>query len=86
SYGQNRRVLFARALVREPDILLLDEPYAGLDARTRVALRSLVERAIASGVTVIMTTHHADERPALATHELELERARAIYCGSIRRP
>ncbi|HEY6451923.1 MAG TPA: ATP-binding cassette domain-containing protein, partial [Steroidobacteraceae bacterium] len=46
SYGQNRRVLFARALVREPDILLLDEPYAGLDARTRVALRSLVERAI----------------------------------------
>jgi ABC-type molybdenum transport system ATPase subunit/photorepair protein PhrA len=78
-------VLFARALVNEPDILLLDEPYAGLDARTRMALRSLVERAIAAGVTAVMTTHHSDEWPALATHELELARGRAIYCGPNRR-
>jgi molybdate transport system ATP-binding protein len=85
SYGQLRRVLFARALVNEPDILLLDEPYAGLDARTRMALRSLVERAIAAGVTAVMTTHHSDEWPALATHELELARGRAIYCGPNRR-
>ena len=85
SYGQLRRVLFARALVNEPDILLLDEPYAGLDARTRMALRSLVERAIAAGVTAVMTTHHSDEWPALATHELELARGRAIYCGLNRR-
>ncbi len=56
SYGQQRQVLFARALVPEPDILLLDEPYAGLDAHTRQALRSLVEQAIAAGVTAVMTT------------------------------
>jgi molybdate transport system ATP-binding protein len=85
SYGQLRRVLFARALVSEPDILLLDEPYAGLDARTRTALRSLVERAIAAGVTAVMTTHHSDEWPALVTHELELARGRAVYCGPVRR-
>lgn len=84
SYGQQRRVLFARALVHEPDILLLDEPYAGLDARTRQALRALVEQSIAAGVTTLMTTHHSDEWPALATHELELARGRALYCGPVR--
>jgi len=85
SYGQLRRVLFARALINQPDILLLDEPYAGLDARTRAALRSLLERAIASGTTIVMTTHHRDEWPVLATHEIELARGRARYCGMIRR-
>jgi molybdate transport system ATP-binding protein len=85
SYGQLRRVLFARALINEPDILLLDEPYAGLDARTHAALRSLLERAIADGTTVVMTTHYLDEWPVLATHEIELVRGRARYCGVIRR-
>ena len=85
SYGQLRRVLFARALINEPDILLLDEPYAGLDARTHAALRSLLERAITAGSTVVMTTHHLDEWPRLATHEIELARGRARYCGVIRR-
>ncbi len=85
SYGQLRRVLFARALINEPDILLLDEPYAGLDARTHAALRSLLERAITTGTTVVMTTHHLDEWPLLATHEIELARGRARYCGVIRR-
>jgi len=85
SYGQLRRVLFARALINEPNILLLDEPYAGLDARTHAALRSLVERAIADGTTIVMTTHHRDEWPVLATHEIELARGRARYCGVIRR-
>jgi molybdate transport system ATP-binding protein len=85
SYGQLRRVLFARALINEPDILLLDEPYAGLDARTHAALRSLLERAITAGTTVVMTTHHLDEWPLLATHEIELARGHARYCGVIRR-
>ena len=85
SYGQLRRVLFARALINEPDILLLDEPYAGLDARTRSALRSLVERAMADGTTIVMTTHHLDEWPLRATHEIELARGRARYCGVMRR-
>jgi len=85
SYGQLRRVLFARALVHEPDILLLDEPYAGLDAGQRASLRSLVERAVMAGVTVVLATHHADEWPAGATHELELAAGRVRYSGVLRR-
>jgi len=81
SYGQLRRVLFARALVHEPDILLLDEPYTGLDAPTRARLRSLVEQAANSGVTVLIATHHRDDWPAAATCELELSHGRVLYGG-----
>ncbi len=85
SYGQLRRVLFARALVGEPDILLLDEPYAGLDGSVRTQLRALVESTARSGVSVVMATHHRDEWPAGATHELQLERGRVLYGGEVRR-
>lgn len=85
SYGQLRRVLFARALVHEPDMLLLDEPYAGVDAVTSRGLRALVRREGESGVTTVMVTHHRDEWPRGATHELELRQSRVIYCGVVRR-
>jgi molybdate transport system ATP-binding protein len=84
SYGQLRRVLFARALVHQPDMLLLDEPYAGVDANTRKGLRALVRREWESGVTVVMVTHHRDEWPGGATHELELRQSRVAYCGPVR--
>jgi molybdate transport system ATP-binding protein len=84
SYGQLRRVLFARALIHEPDILLLDEPYAGIDVRTRASLMLLVERQLAAGTTVVMATHHRDEWPRAVSHELELERSRPVYCGRVR--
>jgi molybdate transport system ATP-binding protein len=81
SYGQLRRVLFARALVHQPDILLLDEPYAGVDAATRTRLRSRVRQAQESGVTLVLVTHHRDEWPAATSHELELRQSRVAYCG-----
>jgi molybdate transport system ATP-binding protein len=81
SYGQLRRVLFARALVHQPDILLLDEPYAGVDAATRSSLRARVRRAQQSGVTTVMVTHHRDEWPVATSHELELRQSRVVYCG-----
>lgn len=85
SYGQMRRVLFARALVNDPDILLLDEPYAGLDAHTRAAMQSIVDQATRDGVTIVITTHHEDEWPAGVTHELELSDGGMLYCGPVRR-
>jgi molybdate transport system ATP-binding protein len=86
SYGQLRRVLFARALARRPAMLLLDEPHAGVDAATRTGLRALVQQAWDSGVTVVIATHHRDEWPRGATHELELAGSRVVYCGPIRSP
>jgi molybdate transport system ATP-binding protein len=84
SYGQLRRVLFARALVHEPAMLLLDEPHAGVDARTRTRLRSLVQQIFDSGVTLVIATHDRDEWPRGASHELEIAKSRVIYCGPVR--
>jgi molybdate transport system ATP-binding protein len=84
SYGQLRRVLFARAWVRHPDLLLLDEPFSGVDGPTRRILRGHVEAMVADGATVVMATHHRPEWPACVTHELELARGAARYCGPVR--
>ena len=84
SYGQSRRVLFARALVRAPRLLLLDEPFAGVDAPTRRALMERVSALAANGTAVVVTTHRPGDWPGCATHELELSGGRARYCGPLR--
>ena len=84
SYGQTRRVLFARAWARHPDILLLDEPYTGLDAPLRTRLRGLVETLASAGLTTVIASHHRDEWPRCVTHELELAGGEVRYCGVLR--
>ena len=84
SYGQMRRVLFARALALKADILLLDEPYTGLDARTRSALRALVDGRTLRGMSIVMVTHHRDDWPARTSHEMELRSGAVCYAGVVR--
>ena len=84
SYGQARRVLFARALVRAPRLLLLDEPFAGVDSLTRGALLERVLELAAGGTAVVVSAHRPGEWLKSATHELELAAGRARYCGPIR--
>lgn len=86
SYGQSRRVLFARAWVREPALLLLDEPFAGVDAPTRRALVQRVLALAAGGTAVVVSAHRPGDWLRYASHELELARGRARYCGPIRPP
>jgi molybdate transport system ATP-binding protein len=83
SYGQLRRVLFARAWVSRPRLLLLDEPFAGVDPRTRALLRRQIERFVAAGGACILATHHVDEWPQNVTHELRLERGVPVRCGPV---
>lgn len=84
SYGQLRRVLFARAWACRPSLLLLDEPFSGVDTPTRLSLMAHVAAMAAAGTAVVMTTHHRSEWPACITHELQLAVGRAIYCGPVR--
>jgi ABC-type molybdenum transport system ATPase subunit/photorepair protein PhrA len=84
SYGQLRRVLFARAWVCRPSLLLLDEPFSGVDSPTRLSLMAHVAAILASGAAVVMATHYRSEWPAYVTHELELSGGRAIYGGPVR--
>jgi molybdate transport system ATP-binding protein len=84
SYGQLRRVLFARACVNEPRLLLLDEPFAGVDAPTRQRLQRCIQDLAARGTAIVMATHHRTEWPAGTTHELELAHGRMRYGGRVR--
>lgn len=66
SGGMKRRVLIAKALSHEPEILFLDEPTAGVDVELRRDMWNLVRGLQASGVTIILTTHYIDEAEEMA--------------------
>ena len=66
SGGMKRRVMIAKALAHEPQILFLDEPTAGADVELRRDMWALVRRLRASGVTIILTTHYIDEAEEMA--------------------
>lgn len=68
SGGQAQRVALARALVQDPRLLLLDEPFAALDALTRIRMQGLVKQLVARHRPgVLLVTHDVDEAIALAT-------------------
>ena len=66
SGGMKRRVLIAKALVHEPEVLFLDEPTAGVDVELRRDMWTLVRNLREGGVTVILTTHYIDEAEEMA--------------------
>jgi ABC-2 type transport system ATP-binding protein len=66
SGGMKRRVLIAKALSHEPDILFLDEPTAGVDVALRRDMWKLVHRLRANGTTIILTTHYIEEAEEMA--------------------
>jgi len=66
SGGMKRRVLIAKALAHEPEILFLDEPTAGVDVELRRDMWALVRALRDSGVTIILTTHYIDEAEEMA--------------------
>src|SRR6185436_9412154 len=66
SGGMKRRLLIAKALSHEPQILFLDEPTAGVDVNLRRDMWELVRKLRASGVTIILTTHYIDEAEEMA--------------------
>ena len=74
SGGEKRKVALAGALVMEPDLLVLDEPFEGLDPASRVGLVALIERlARARGTTIVMSTHDIDSVHELADYAYVLK-------------
>ncbi len=84
SYGQLRRVLFARAWVNRPALLLLDEPFAGVDSSAQSDLQARIERLSAEGAAVLIAVHRRTEWPRCVTHELQLSGGAARYAGPVR--
>jgi sulfonate transport system ATP-binding protein len=87
SGGQAQRVSLARALVAEPEFLLLDEPFGALDALTRLtARRLLLDLWRQHRFGVLLVTHDVDEAVALADRVLVLDEGRVVYTLSIDEP
>ena len=83
STGQRRRVLFARALVADPDLLLLDEVTNGLDAGSRRRIARVLATLGSEGVGWVCTSHRADDLPTGATHAARLEAGELVESGPV---
>ena len=82
STGMKRRLIFARALLNQPQILLLDEPTTGLDPQARHLVWDEVRRLKKMQVTIILTTHYMDEAEVLCDRILIVDRGKIIEEGT----
>ncbi|MDJ0868389.1 MAG: heme ABC exporter ATP-binding protein CcmA [Myxococcota bacterium] len=85
SRGMAQRLAIARALVHEPEVVLLDEPFSGLDAPSAERLAARIEALRADGRTVVMATHDLDRAAALGDASLILVRGRPAWGSRERR-
>jgi molybdate transport system ATP-binding protein len=79
SYGQRRRTLVARAFASQPQVLLLDEVFNGLDATSARILRKVLQRTRGVGSTWILTTHREHDVPSNVTHAARMKQGRVVF-------
>jgi lipooligosaccharide transport system ATP-binding protein len=84
SGGMKRRLSIARALINEPELLLMDEPTTGLDPQARHLVWDRLYRLKQRGVTIILTTHYMDEAEQLCDRLVVMDKARIVAEGSPR--
>ena len=82
SGGMKRRLTIARALVNEPDVLLLDEPTTGLDPQARHVVWERLYRLKQRGVTLVLTTHYMDEAEQLCDRLVVMDKGKIVAEGS----
>lgn len=81
SQGEQRRILIARALMSDPQILVLDEPCSGLDILSREELLSLTNEIVQHNCHIIYVTHHIEELVNTITHVLLLHDGKGVHSG-----
>lgn len=81
SYGEVRKILLARAVVGNPDMLVLDEPCSGLDIAARTAFLDTLERLSKTGTGIIMVTHHPEDLIPFITHIVLMDGGRIVAAG-----
>jgi lipooligosaccharide transport system ATP-binding protein len=84
SGGMKRRLIIARALINQPDLILLDEPTTGLDPQARHALWDRLYRLKQRGATLIITTHYMDEAEQLCDRLVVMDKGKIVAEGSPR--
>jgi heme ABC exporter ATP-binding subunit CcmA len=86
SAGQRRRVALAQLVARRPDLWLLDEPHAGLDADARTVLGEVIAEAVAGGASVLLASHEPRESLPLADRVVSLVGGRVVDVRELRFP
>lgn len=82
SEGEKRRVLIARAMMSQPEVLILDEPCSGLDLQSREQFLQSLEYVIERGTHLIYVTHHLEEILPFMTHVLLLKEGKIVAKGT----
>src|SRR5690606_4670362 len=83
SGGQKRQVQFALAICGRPELLFLDEPTVGLDVHARETMWATIRSLLASGCTIVLTTHYLEEAEALADRVVVLANGQVISSGTV---
>lgn len=81
SGGEFQKVLLARAIAQEPEMFLLDEPFANLDLKSRVEADRLITNLNREGATIIMVSHEIDSIPVACSHIVVMDRGRIVEFG-----
>ena len=83
SFGEQKRVMIARALISDPNLLILDEPATGLDLKAREEFLPFIEELgkKKDGPTIIMTTHHIEEIMPVISHVIALKKGKVVKQG-----
>jgi ABC-2 type transport system ATP-binding protein len=85
SKGMRQKVLLSAALLHNPDLLLLDEPFSGLDVGTGLVLRSLIQELAARGKVVLFSSHELETVERVCSHVVILHRGKIVADDSIER-
>ena len=80
SGGMKRRLMVAKALVHNPQVLVLDEPTAGVDLELRKKLWEYIKKLNSNGITIILTTHYLQEAESLCDNIAIINRGRVVAC------
>jgi ABC-2 type transport system ATP-binding protein len=83
SKGMRQKILLSGALLHNPDLILLDEPFSGLDVATGLVLRSLIEELAAQGKVILFSSHELDTVERVSKHVVILHRGKLVADDSI---
>lgn len=84
SFGMRKRLNLARALVNDPDILILDEPTVGVDPESRYLIRNIIKDSAAEGKTIFFSSHDLEEVQKICSHIAILKNGELIFNGTLK--